>query len=80
MDEVEEVVDEVEEVVDVDVGTETEDIEEEVEVCEFLYKKKMYYYEKDDCNNIVYNNSDLEVKIGRWGVTKSGKMKFIKDK
>ena len=70
-----------------DGGTETEDIEDEdeeegerVEVCEFVYKNKTYYYEKDDVDNKVYNNSELEEEIGKWGVTKSGKMKFIKAK
>ena len=54
--------------------------EEKVEVCEFVYKNKTYYYEKDDVDNKVYNNSELEEQIGKWGVTKSGKMKFIKAK
>ena len=63
------------------VEEETDDMsEDDRDIMNFTYKNKEYFYVKDDNENIVYNSKECNKIIGKWGVTKSGKMKFIKNK
>ena len=58
----------------------TEDINEDTtedinEVLTFTYRKKTYYYNDNDNN--VYDSNTLENCIGKYGKTKTGRMKLI---
>ena len=45
-------------------------------VLTFVYRKNTYYYKENDDNN-VYDSETFENCIGKWGQTKTGRMKLI---